>query len=94
MKCFLDSLSTVKLIKEGVNIHHREANEIKLIRDYLSRDWQVQVCHTWTEGNQCANFLAKMGVQVAAPMVVVHDPPRAMLYLLLVDAMGMFFPRG
>lgn len=92
--CYFDSMNTTKMVREGVAIHHREANEIQLIRNCLSRDWSVHVHHSWREGNQCANFLAKIGARSDEVLVVLNTPPIVLSPLLLADAMGVCFPHG
>lgn len=51
----------------------QEANEISLICSYLGKEWIVELWHTFIEGNQCANFLTKMGACVNDRLVVLHE---------------------
>ena len=41
------------------------------------------------EANKCADFLAKMGVNQDAPMVILQGPPPDMRRLLNEDRTGM-----
>lgn len=92
--CYSDSLETVRLVLDGVSVHHREANEIKMIQRLIAMPWQVQLHHRWRESNQCANYLAKMGAHSDEHMVRLEVPPTGLSALLLADAMGVCFPRG
>lgn len=94
VQCYSDSTNTIRMVKEGVPPTHQEANEVATIQQMLSLDWQVVLQHTLREGNQCADFLAKLGSSSNDPMVILHDAPPGMDQLLLADAMGVAFPRG
>lgn len=58
--CSADSLLVVQLMQAKVPHHHRNTNDLEIIKEYLSRDWQCSISHTFREGNQCANILAKI----------------------------------
>lgn len=92
--CYSDSMETVRLVHGGVPVHHREANEIKLIQRLMSRTWQVQLHHRWREGNYYADYLAKIGAHSDESLVRLDAPPTGMSTLLLADTMGVCFPRG
>jgi ribonuclease HI len=91
--CCSDSLQTVNLIRDGVSVHHRFANEVLSIRQLIDRDWNVVVEHTLREGNTCADVLAKMGALSDVPLVSFHTPPMELSSPLLVDAQGVVFIR-
>ncbi|GAU24479.1 hypothetical protein TSUD_319560 [Trifolium subterraneum] len=67
INCLSNSLQLVNLIRSGVSLHHRFANEILSIRRLITRDWEVVLSHTLREGNSCADVLAKMGVVANTP---------------------------
>lgn len=94
VKCYSNSINTVRMIHEGVPIHHHEANEVVAIKQLLAQDWRVEIYHTYREGNQCADFLAKLGARTDDPIVILHDAPAGMNSLLMADALGVSFPRG
>ncbi|CAJ2654824.1 unnamed protein product [Trifolium pratense] len=91
--CFSDSLQGVSLIRDGVSAHHRFANEIFSIRQFLSRDWEVVVEHTLQEGNACADVSAKMGALADSPLMKITSPPSSLAMPLLADARGVVFIR-
>jgi ribonuclease HI len=84
--CYSDSLQTISLIRYGVSVHHRFANEVASIRQLLARDWDVVVDHTLREGNACADVLAKMGALVTAPLVTFSTPSSDLALHVLADA--------
>jgi ribonuclease HI len=57
--CFSDSLQTINLIRDGVSVHHRFANEVFSIRQLLDRDWEVVIKHTLRQSNAFDDELAK-----------------------------------
>lgn len=66
---------------------HIYASLIWDINGFLSRDWRVELHHTLTEENTCADFLAKFGAQQDNTIVALDYPLEGMSLLLLVDAM-------
>lgn len=58
--CYTNSLSVMKLVRDANQDYHRFGNEIALLRIILQWDCEVRLQHTLHEGNQCANFLAKL----------------------------------
>ncbi|XP_045810552.1 uncharacterized protein LOC123904995 [Trifolium pratense] len=91
--CFLDSLQTVTLVKNGVSPHHKFANEFFSIHQLLDRDWNVVINHTLREGNACADMLAKMGANTISPLVKLVVPPSELSPHLFADAWGVTFVR-
>jgi ribonuclease HI len=93
INCLSDSLQAVNLIRSGVSLHHRFANEVFSIRQLLTRDWEVVLFHTLRERNSCADVLAKMGAVVNAPLVMTSTPPRTLARPLFEDTSGVIFTR-
>lgn len=59
----------------------------------LSKDWEVHLNHTLREGNQCVDYLAKMGARGISSLVLLEKAPTGMDSMLLADAMGVVFVR-
>jgi ribonuclease HI len=91
--CCSDSLLSVNLIKHGVTVHHRFANEISCIRKLLNNAWEVNLTHTLREGNACADVLAKMGANSDSPLVIIDTAPLEVVRPLWDDAWGVEFIR-
>lgn len=62
---------------------HRHGNEVALVRNLLAHFWEVRIQHVVREANFCADFLAKLGITVSQPHVVLEAPLVAMLRLVL-----------
>lgn len=60
---------------------------------YLHKNWRVTIQHTLREGNQCADFLAKMGSRFEDKWCCIDVPPVDLHPLLLADAMGVVYTR-
>lgn len=60
---------------------------IQSVRDIMAMDWIVRIMHTFREGNFCADFLAKLGVNQEEPMVVLESLQSVIRGLLLADRM-------
>ncbi|KAJ1396409.1 Ribonuclease H domain [Sesbania bispinosa] len=88
-----DSTLALKLILEDMSPYHQYAATISNIKSLLSKDWSVTILHTFREGNQSADCLAKRGVHAESAFEVLHLPPAELKDLLLADARGMEFSR-
>lgn len=61
LTCYSDSQIAIDLLKNEVPKFHQQAALICSIKDLLQRQWEVSILHTLREGNQCADFMAKLG---------------------------------
>ncbi|PNX70246.1 ribonuclease H [Trifolium pratense] len=91
--CFSDSMQSVNLIRDGVSVHHRFANDIHSIRKLLANEWDVVINHTLREGNACADVMAKMGVMSTSLLVKIYTPPHELLFPFSDDTGGIVFTR-
>lgn len=67
---------------------------IQSVRDIMAMDWIVRIMHTFREGNFCADFLAKLGVNQEEPMVVLESLQSVIRGLLLADRMRVMCNLG
>jgi hypothetical protein len=65
---------------------------IQDIKELLSQT-NVSLHHTLREGNQCANFFAKLGASSDVDFLTHVSPPEGVRDLLRNDATGTFFLR-
>jgi ribonuclease HI len=90
--CYSDSLLTVNLIKEDVSQFHVYVVIIQDIKDILSsRNFSLH--HSLREGNQCADFMAKLGASTDDVLTIHPTPPEGLLTLLRSDELGNLFIR-
>jgi len=78
--------------------HYRSNQELSHlcfqdIKDMINLN-NVTIVHTLWEGNQCTDFLAKMGASSDPDLSIHLTVPVEMNDLLKNDAWGTFFPRG
>ena len=90
--CYSDSMRCINLIKGPAMKFH---NYVVLIQDIkeLFVHVNVTICHILREGNQCANFLAKLKASSYIDYCHHASPPMGLLGLLRIDAAGTIFPR-
>jgi hypothetical protein len=65
---------------------------IQNIKELLSQI-NVSLCHTLREGNQCADFFAKLGATSDADFLTYASPQEGVRDRLRNDTMRTFFPR-
>lgn len=93
MMCYSDSLLSIGLLIGHVSKFHAYVFLIQEIRDLLStRNFTIH--HCLREGNQCADFMAKLGANNNEDLSFHATPPSDLLPLIRNDAMGTSFPRA
>ena len=55
------------------------------IRDWLNRDWSVQLKHVYRSANMVADGMAKLGTSEQEPLRVWQAPPACVIQLLAAD---------
>jgi len=88
--CYSDSLLAINTVKEASSKYHVYAVLIHEIKILLSQP-NVSLHHTLREGNQCADFLAKLGATSDVSLLTHSHPPDDLRPLLRTDALGTFF---
>jgi len=74
--CYTDSILAIHTIKEASSKFHVNAVLIHAIQELLSQE-NVTLHHTLCEGNQCADFLAKLGASSDDVLLEHPQPPAA-----------------
>jgi hypothetical protein len=93
LMCYSDSLLAVNLIMNDTPRFHIYVVLIQNIKDLLV-DRNISLHHTLREGNQCADYFARLGTNSDAHLVVHQSPPADLLPLLRADVIGTFFVRS
>jgi ribonuclease HI len=93
LACYSDSMLVINTIKEGYSKYHVYAVLIHEIQELLSHE-NVSLHHTLREGNQCADFLAKLGASSDVKLMTHMQPPDELRPLLSIDAIGTMFLRA
>jgi len=92
LTCYSDSLLVVNLIKEELNQFHVYVVLIQNIKDIMSsRNYYLH--HSLRKGNQCADFLPKLGASNDIELSIHFSPPEDLLPLLRTDELGVVFLR-
>ncbi|GAU48527.1 hypothetical protein TSUD_243050 [Trifolium subterraneum] len=59
---------------------------VQRIRNLLDLDWRVQFCHTWREGNRCADWLANFSLSLNFVVCArTETPPTSTPSLKVID---------
>jgi len=93
LMCYSDFLLVVHLIRNDTPRFHIYDVLIQNNKDLLVNR-NVFLHRTLREGNQCADFFAKLGATSDSHLVVHQSLPADLLSLLRVDAMGTYFLRS
>jgi len=92
LACYSDSLLTVNLIKDDLPQYHVYDVLIQNIKDLInSRNYSLQ--HSLREGNQCADFMAKLEASTNDVLSIHSSPPQGLQPLLRMDELGSLFVR-
>ncbi|CAN1794997.1 Putative ribonuclease H protein At1g65750 [Linum perenne] len=89
----LDSLAALAAIRGSSDTGGRHGHIIHMIRDLCSRDWTVNLTHTYREGNRVADLLAHLGHSLAFGSHFITDCNPDIRMALLADCIGVSFPR-
>jgi ribonuclease HI len=93
MVCYSDSMLSIQLLTGRASICHAYDVLIQEIKDLLStRNFSIH--HCLREGNQCADFLAKLGATSNEEFSTYDTAPTGLIPLIKNDAMGVLFPRA
>ena len=90
--CYYDSLVCINLINGPIERYHIYVVLIQDIKNLL-RHTNVTVSHTLREGNQCADFMAKLGASSDIDLLFHESPPVGLDNLLRSDAADTLFLR-
>jgi ribonuclease HI len=93
VSCRSDCKEALSLIHEPIFRPHKYVGIIDSIKELISRDWNISFVHTYREGNQCADFMAKLGANAMDCFGIFPEPPASLGSLLLSDAMGTPYTR-
>lgn len=75
--CYIDSMHTFHLLQQ-VNVStHQYGNQIAIIKKYMVKDWEYQLCHTFRKEDMYSNYLAKLETMSTSDMLILLDPLRS-----------------
>lgn len=92
--CEPNSLFAINLIKQGSIAFHPLSTIITSIRQLLRRNWVAPLQHTYREGNQCVDWLAKRGSSSDVSFMISDVCPSQFSACLLVDSICIHTDRS
>ena len=90
--CYIDSLHCTNLLKGLIMSFHVYAVLIQDVKDSIEHN-NVSIFHTLREGNQYANFMAKLEASSNAEVLYHASPLNDLLSVLRIDATGTLFSK-
>jgi len=90
--CYSDYLVCINLINGPIERYHIYDVLIQDIKKLLNQI-NVTISHTFREGNQCEDFMAKLGASSDVDLLLHETPLVGLINLLRNDADGIFFHR-
>ncbi|CAN1185707.1 Putative ribonuclease H protein At1g65750 [Linum perenne] len=57
----MDSRAAIDLLSNGDTSTNQHVMETMQFQELMGRDWDLEIEHTYREGNQAADFLASIG---------------------------------
>lgn len=89
--CYYESKFAIKLIYVNVWLHYVAI--LRNVKEFLSREWGVQIFHTFREGNDWVDYLAKHGSHNNEAHRSFAEPLVGIITLLLVDTSETLYSR-
>ncbi|CAN1243153.1 Putative ribonuclease H protein At1g65750, partial [Linum perenne] len=90
----MDSLAAIAiLLDKNPMINHQHAIEVLEFRDWVSKDWELKLKHIYREGNQTADFLARLGHNLPRGCHSIPLSNCNLVYHIRYDCMGISEPR-
>ncbi|CAJ2627891.1 unnamed protein product [Trifolium pratense] len=90
-----DSKLLIDMITGNCNIGGVTPILIRRIPNLLALDWQVQIRHTWREGNISADWLANYSISMSSfNCSIIESPPSELRSLFFDDLSGTCMPRN
>ncbi|CAN1819553.1 Putative ribonuclease H protein At1g65750 [Linum perenne] len=85
----MDSQSAISLLTNGTDTNHQHGMEALRFAELQSRDWTVEVRHTYREGYHAADFLASSGYDYPFGSHSFSISSSSLGYFLRYDCMGI-----
>ncbi|CAN1162598.1 Putative ribonuclease H protein At1g65750 [Linum perenne] len=90
----MDSKAAISLLTSADMSTHQHSMEKMEFQELIRRDWEIQVEHTFREGNQTADFLATLGYGYPFGSHTVLSSDSRLGYFLRLDCLGIAQPRS
>lgn len=88
-----DSAVAVQLISKECLPCHLQWRMVQKIKEWCSREWEIQIQHVFREGNMLADWLAKFAQCHPLGLQWLSQPPKECLLILQDDLAGRSISR-
>ncbi|KAH9718348.1 putative ribonuclease H protein [Citrus sinensis] len=89
----VDNLCVTQMISQQVVVPNVSYALVVAIRDFLNRNWQINISHIYREANSAADFMANMAHLVPHGLQLFSNPPVGIYSILSQDMYGVCQPR-
>lgn len=90
----VDSLCVTKLVSNEMVAPNASGPLLHVIKELLTRDWNVSLQHVYREANHSADFLANLALSVPVGIHVHESPPVGLNVWLQHDMYGVSYTRS
>lgn len=70
--CLSAASTLINIVRKGLNVFHKDENFIWTIKQFLLRDWMVNLQNTLLKSNDTTDFQVKKGALIDNDFVVFH----------------------
>ncbi|KAH9725573.1 putative ribonuclease H protein [Citrus sinensis] len=89
----VDSLCVTQMISQQMVVPNVSYALVVAIRDFLNRNWQINISHIYREANSAADFMANMAHLIPHGLQLFSNPPVGIYSILSQDMYGVCQPR-
>ena len=89
----VDSLCVTQMISKQVVVPNTFYAIVVIVRELLSRNWQISITHIFREANLVADFMANMTHSVSHGLHLFTSPTVGIYSIILQDMFGVAQPR-
>ncbi|CAN1178617.1 Putative ribonuclease H protein At1g65750, partial [Linum perenne] len=88
-----DSRVAVNILQRRERAAHQHAALVAEFHEWVSRDWEVSLCHIYCEANCVADYLANLGHSFCFDIHVFHSPDFFLAHWFRYDLVGVALPQ-
>ncbi|CAI0545215.1 unnamed protein product [Linum tenue] len=83
-----DSKTAISIMSSRTTYGGRYHNLWSQLQDLINQEWEIEISHTFREGNKSADYLANKGHSLNLGYHVIERDDPGLNFWLLYDSMG------
>ncbi|CAN0830570.1 Putative ribonuclease H protein At1g65750 [Linum grandiflorum] len=88
-----NSQAVIDLFHQEGYITHNHQAEVLAFRELMKCNWEVEIRHSYREGNHAADDLANQGLRAPLGLHLIHVSDSQLGHFLLYDSLSLTEPR-